>query len=330
MALSRAHWPILVTGAGGLLGTALSRRLADLAPSPDALWLTDLRPRGAPSGPPIRTSPAASAAASRTTLLGLDVTDAEAVARTVAETRPRTVFHLAAWTDVDGAEREPDAARRTNVLGSEHVARAAADAGARLVALGTDFVFDGAKRGAYTEADPPAPLSVYGRTKAEAEDRVRDACPEGHLIARAAWLYGGGGANFVDAVLDRARAGETLRVVTDQAGCPTWTEDLAAALVDLVEAEARGTYHVCGEGEASRWDLAAAALEAAGLDARPEAIVTSDLPSRVGGSPRAPRPARAVLSTEKLAATLGRRLPPWRDSVRTYVAENNGRSLSPP
>ena len=128
-----------------------------------------------------------------------------------------------------------------------------------------------------------------------------------------AWLYGAGSAGFIDAILARARAGEPLRVVTDQAGCPTWSEDLAEALLAMVEAGARGTLHACGAGEASRWDLAGEALRAAGLGATPERITTASMPRP------ARRPSRAVLSTARLAATVGYRFPPWQDSVRRYV-----------
>jgi len=287
MPLSERHYPVLVTGATGLLGHALGPRLAHSAPGPDTLHLTDVAE--------------------------LDVTDPGAVADAVRALRPRTVFHLAAWTDVDGAEAHPHEARRLNVEGAETVARAAADAGALVVHISTDFVFDGTKPGPYVEDDPPSPRSVYGRTKAEGETRVRAAAPGRHLIVRTAWLYGAGGRDFIDAVLDRARAGRPLRVVTDQVGCPTWNEDLAEALVAMVGAGARGTLHACGAGEASRWDLAVEALRAAGLHVTPERVTTAAMPRP------APRPIRAVLSTARLAAT-GFRFPPWQESVRKYVA----------
>jgi len=281
------HYPILVTGAQGLLGRALSPRLARSAPRPEAVRLTDLAE--------------------------LDVTDARAVAAAVRDLRPRTVFHLAAWTDVDGAESHAAEAARANVAGSENVARAAADSGALVVHISTDFVFDGTKPGVYLEDDPPSPQSVYGRTKAESEARVRASAPAHHLVVRTAWLYGAGGRNFVQAILAAAREGRSLRVVTDQVGCPTWSEDLAEALLALVAADARGTFHACGRGEASRLEMAQAILEAAGLAAPVEPVLTADLP------PRAARPRRAVLSTEKLEWTTGFRFPPWRESLRAFV-----------
>ena len=287
MPLSERHYPVLVTGAAGLLGHALSARLAASAPRPDALHLTDAAE--------------------------LDVTNSGAVTDAVRTIRPHTVFHLAAWTDVDGAEAHPQEARRLNVDAAEAVARAAADAGALVVHMSTDFIFDGTKPGLYVEDDVPSPLSVYAQTKAEAEACVRAAAPDGHLIVRTAWLYGAGRRDFLDVILSCARAGEPLRVVTDQVGCPTWNEDLAEALVAMVESGARGTLHACGRGEASRWDLAVEALRAAGFDASPERVTTADMPRP------ARRPARAVLSAARLAETVGFRFPPWQESVREYI-----------
>lgn len=291
MSVSDRHFPVLVTGARGLLGCALGPRLAPLAPRPQVLHLTDLE--------------------------DLDVTDGRAVAEAVRQLRPRTVFHLAAWTDVDGAESHADACARLNVEGTDHVARAAAQAGALMVHVSTDFVFGGSRPGLCAEDDPIHPESVYGRTKAESEACVRAAGPD-HLIVRTAWLYGRGGKpNFIEAILAAARQGRSLRVVTDQVGCPTWSEDLAGAILALVAADARGTFHAAGAGEASRHDLAVEALRAAGVEAPVEKIRTAAMPR-----PARParRPVRAVLSTEKLFRATGFRFPPWQESVRAYVA----------
>ena len=290
-----AHYPILVTGAGGLLGRALGPRLARSAPAPESLWLTDL---------------AASPPAGRV----LDVTDAAAVEAAVRNLAPRTVFHLAAWTDVDAAETHPAEVMLLNVGAAGTVARAAAEAGALLVHMSTDFIFDGTKAEPYVEEDLPSPLGVYARSKAESETRVRAAAPGSHLIVRTAWLYGAGGPNFVETILAAARAGERLRVVRDQVGCPTWNEDLAGALVAMVESGLRGTYHACGRGAASRWQFAREIVRAAGLDVPVDPITSRERPGE------ARRPARAVLSTEKLAREAGHQFPDWRESVRAYVA----------
>jgi len=287
MTLAARHYPILVTGARGLLGRALGPLLAQSAPSPQALHLTDVQ--------------------------DLDVTDAAAVSLAARQVKPRTVFHLAAWTDVDGAEAHPAEAHRLNVDAAENVARAAAEVGALVVHMSTDFVFDGSKSGAYVEEDQPHPQSVYAQTKAESESRVRCAAPALHLVIRTAWLYGGS-KDFIVRILDAARAGRALRVVADQVGCPTWSEDLARAMVALVAAEARGTFHACGRGEASRREEAAEAIAAAGLRATVEGVTTAQMPRP------AQRPARAVLSTEKLERATGFRFPPWQESLRAYVA----------
>ena len=293
--LAPEHYPILVTGAGGLLGRALGPRLARCAPAAAALCLTDL----ATSPPAGRT---------------LDVTDPRAVEAAVREVAPRTVFHLAAWTDVDGAESRPEEVMRLNVEAAEGVARAAADCGALVVHMSTDFIFDGVKAGPYVEEDPPSPLGVYARSKAESEARVRAAAPDSHLLVRTAWLYGAGGPNFVETILAAARAGERLRVVRDQVGCPTWNEDLARALVAMVGAGLRGTFHACGRGAASRWQVAREIVRAAGLDVSVESITSRERPGE------ARRPACAVLSTEKLRRAIGLEFPDWRASVRAYVA----------
>lgn len=297
--LPKQRRPVLVTGAGGLLGHVLAPALARAAPEAGALVLTDLRPGGGPAGLPVAA---------------LDVADARAVARLVRDLAPRTIFHLAAWTDVDAAETHEAEVRRLNVEAAGEVARAAARAGALLVHMSTDFIFDGSKDEPYVEDDPPTPLGVYARSKADSEQRVRSAAPDHHLIVRTAWLYGDGGPNFVAAILARARAGGPLRVVRDQVGCPTWNEDLAWALVEMVGRDLRGTFHACGRGAASRRDLACEIVEAAGLHVPVEPILSRDRPGE------APRPARAVLSAEKLAREAGIDFPDWRSSVRAYVA----------
>jgi dTDP-4-dehydrorhamnose reductase len=300
MPLSEKCYPILVTGARGLLGRALAPHLEG-----GEVRLTDLEE--------------------------LDVTNEAAVRGLVRALGPRTIFHLAAWTDVDGAESHPDAVRRLNVDATAHVARAAAEAGALLVHMSTDFIFDGTKQGLYVEEDPPSPLGVYAAGKAESEQVVRAILPDGHLIVRTAWLYGAGRRNFVDAVLAAGRAAATaadpkpIRVVTDQVGNPTWSKDLARAMIAMVSVAhggpmARGTFHACGAGGASRYELAREALAAAGLRVPVEPITSADLPTR------ARRPLRAVLSTVKLERAIGAGLPPWRDSVREYVREQTVKS----
>jgi dTDP-4-dehydrorhamnose reductase len=309
MPLSEPHYPILVTGARGLVGVALAPHLVT----------ADGGRHSAPGGIP-------NASALRLTdLEELDVTDEEAVRSLVRDFRPRTVFHLAAWTQVDRAESHAAEVRRLNVEAVGHVARAAAEVGALLVHMSTDFIFDGTKSRPYVEEDPPRPQGVYADSKARSEQVVREVAPEGHLIVRTAWLYGEGRHNFVDTILAAARkaaSGRTepgpLWVVTDQVGNPTWSRDLARAVVALVEAGARGTFHACGSGAASRFELAREVVRAAGLNVPVEPITSDQLRGK------APRPHRAVLSTEKLERTISFRFPDWKESVWTYVRTQRG------
>jgi dTDP-4-dehydrorhamnose reductase len=287
MNLSAEHYPILVTGAAGQLGRSLAPRLVRMAPRPELVRLTDVKE--------------------------LDVTDASAVQAAVRELAPRTIFNLAAWTNVDSAEAHPAEAGRLNADAAGHLARAAAETDALIVHVSTDFVFDGTKPGLYLEDDPVTPQSVYGRTKAEGEVLVRQAAPDRHMVVRTAWLYGEGARNFILAIIEAARKGGPLRVVTDQVGSPTWTEDLADALLALVVAGGRGTFHACGSGEASRWEQAREIVAAAGISVAIEKSLTAEAPRP------AARPARAVMSTEKLARVAGYRFPPWQESLRAYI-----------
>lgn len=241
----------------------------------------------------------------------LDVGDADAVAAAVADARPNVVFHAAAWTDVDGAESDPDGAARVNEGGSRNVARAAASLGARLVAYSTDFVFAGDRREPYVERDVPAPLSVYGATKLAGEVAAREAHPHGTYVVRTAWVHSPYRRTFVRAILELARDRESLDVVADQVGSPTYTADLARASLDLLRDCAPGLYHLAGSGGCSRAALAAHAIEAAGLACRVEPVGTDRFPRP------ARRPASAILASIEPGAPV---LPPWQDGVARCVA----------
>lgn len=218
----------------------------------------------------------------------VDIRDAAAVAEAVRDVD--VVVNAAAYTRVDDAESDEDAARAINATGAENVARAAADAGATLVHLSTDYVFDGRADQPYREDAPRSPLGAYGRTKAEGEERVLAAHPEAYIV-RTAWLYGAGGGNFPRTMLSLATQRDTVSVVTDQVGQPTWTRDLAGWILDLVRVRPEpGIYHGTNGGTASWFAFARAVFENAGLD--PERVVPTDAAS----FPRpAPRPMYSVL-----------------------------------
>lgn len=245
--------------------------------------------------------------------LDVDVTDPAAVDGCVDTCRPEIVFHLAAWTNVDGAEESESAAFAVNADGSRNVARAAARVGAALVLPSTDYVFDGAKGSPYAEDDPTCPLGAYGRTKLAGERAAREEWPQGTRIARTAWLYGRHGRNFVDTMRALGADRDEVSVVDDQEGCPTWTCDLAPALVALVDAPA-GIYHTAGQGSVTWAGLAEAIFDEAGLPCRVRRITTAEM-----GRP-APRPALSALAVTRPTAP---RLRPWREALSDYIRETS-------
>ncbi len=240
----------------------------------------------------------------------LDITDAGAVHHAVAVVAPDTVINCAAWTDVDGAEAEEVLATEVDGDGAGHVAAAATAAGAFVVSVSTDYVFDGREREPYVESDPTAPLGAYGRSKLAGERAVATAAPERHAIVRTSWLFGAHGPNFVATMLRLAGARDELTVVDDQVGCPTFTGHLAPALLAIAQNRSTGILHVAGSGCCSWWDLARATFEAAGHGVRLHPGRTQDL-----GRP-APRPAWSVLRTERPDSPV---LPAWQDGLADYL-----------
>jgi dTDP-4-dehydrorhamnose reductase len=245
----------------------------------------------------------------------LDVTDERAVAAAMADEQIDAVVNCAAWTDVDGAESDPDGADEVNALGAEHVANAAAHAGARLVHVSTDYVFDGARsrdEAAYVESDVPAPHSVYGASKLAGEEAVV-AAGGSHAIVRSSWLFGVGGRNFVATMLALGAERDEVTVVDDQIGCPTATAHLAPALLTLArDDDAQGLFHVAGGGQCSWYDLAVEAFRQAGIACRVLPCTTAEMPRP------APRPAFSALASERDDAPL---LPPWQEGLTTYLAQ---------
>ena len=243
--------------------------------------------------------------------LDVDVTDPRAVDACVAACRPEAVFHLAAWTDVDGAEEREVDALVVNGVGTANVARAAERAGAALVVVSTDYVFDGTQS-PYGEDAPVAPIGAYGRSKLAGEEAATAEHPKGTRIARTAWLYGEHGPNFVDTMRRLGAERDEVRVVADQEGCPTWTRDLAPALVALVNLPP-GVYHTAGAGSVTWAGLAEAVFAVAGLTCRVVPVSTEEF-----GRP-APRPARSVLAATKPDAP---RLRHWREALVDYLREH--------
>jgi dTDP-4-dehydrorhamnose reductase len=245
----------------------------------------------------------------------VDVADQFSVEEAFRLTNPDIVIHAAAWTDVDGCERDPERAEAVNAAGSAHVAESARRTGAYLLAVGTDFVFAGDGGAPYSETSPRRPLSVYGRTKLAGEQAVLDAHP-GFAVARTAWLYGGAGKHFPRTVLTVLRDRGSIEVVADECGSPTFAGDLAAAIVALATRRAGGIFHLVNEGRASRFELARAVAAAAEQD--PETVRPTTTEAFLQRFPLpARRPADSVLANNR-AAALGIRLRPWEHAIAEY------------
>lgn len=225
----------------------------------------------------------------------LDITDREAVLRELKDFE--IVINTAAYTKVDDAEKNPEKAFAVNALGAENIAIACREHASRLIHVSTDYVFDGMATAPYPENHPRNPQSLYGKSKAAGEDAVLMAHPTATIIVRTAWLYGAGGSNFVHTMLNLATQTDTVAVVTDQIGQPTWSRDVALMIKTLVESEARsGIFHGTNSGQASWWDFARAIFDKAGLDSSRVIQTTSANFVRP-----APRPAWSVLGHEEWA-----------------------------
>ncbi|MEM6836032.1 MAG: dTDP-4-dehydrorhamnose reductase [Cyanobacteria bacterium P01_C01_bin.120] len=254
----------------------------------------------------------------------LDLTQLADIAPQVIAQQPDVIVNAAAYTAVDKAESEPELAHAINGEAPKRLAQAAQACGATLVQLSTDYVFDGQQNRPYQPTAPTQPLGVYGQSKLVGEQAVRSGCDR-HIIMRTAWVYGAKGAgNFVKTMLRVGAERETLKVVYDQVGCPTWSYDIAAALAALiprVTASTYGIYHFTNSGAVSWYDFAVAIFEEAAALGWPLRVKTV-LPITTNQYPTAAqRPAYAVLAGDKLAAVLHQTAPHWRVSLRKMLAE---------
>jgi dTDP-4-dehydrorhamnose reductase len=229
----------------------------------------------------------------------------------VRDSRPEWILLLAAYTDVDGCESNRDLAFAVNCDGAVNVAEAAREAGSRLLFVSTDYVFDGSKRSPYQTGDPRNPTSVYGESKARAEERLLEILPE-VCIARTSWLFGHGGKCFPATILKLASTRPEISVVNDQRGSPTFTRDLATALVRLCHASARGIVHVTNSGNCTWYEFASEIVRVSGLPTVVKPVTTAEFPRP------ARRPAYSVLSPDSLH-TYNIHMPDWQDGLRRYL-----------
>ncbi len=253
-----------------------------------------------------------------------DLTDPDQVERVIDANRPDLLINAAAYTQVDAAETDVQAAFAVNRDAAAHMAAACDAARIPMVHVSTDFVFDGKKTEPYEETDTIAPISVYGQSKAAGEEAVRQALDR-HLIIRTAWLYGVHGHNFVKSMLRLGRDNRELRAVSDQIGCPTFAADIAAALLTIcrrIQSQSQipwGTYHLCGRGAVSWHGFAQGILAIAHrfdmIDAvKVIPISTAEYPTA------APRPAFSVMSCQKIHTCFGINSPPWQESLEKMLA----------
>ena len=288
---------VLITGAAGMLGTDARRILAERGHN---VIPTDVGPAAVGDVRP------------------LDITDFAAVRALFAKTNPDVVLHGAAYTNVDGCERDPDLAHRVNALGTWHVASAAEEVGAALVAVSTDFVFDGTKKSPYTEFDAASPISHYGASKLAGENLARSACRRCYVV-RTSWLYGVHGKNFPFAMLGLAKTKPELPVVADQIGTPTYTVDLVNAIADIIETPLYGVYHASNRGETSWYGFAQAIFAKTNSAPVPLRPITSDEYAQTFGSPTR-RPAYSVLRHYALELQGRDTLRPWEEALDEFLA----------
>lgn len=243
-----------------------------------------------------------------------DLTNAESVKGFVGACRPDVIVHCAAYTAVDKAEDDCAACYSVNVSGTQNLCRAASELQAKFVYISTDYVFDGEKSEPYEVDDTTGPQTVYGTTKLEGENRVRHICPK-HFIIRTAWVFGKNGNNFVKTMLRLGQERETLNVVCDQTGSPTYTKDLAKLICDMIQTDKYGTYHATNEGFCSWADFAFEIMRKAGLAARVVPISSAEYPAK------AKRPMNSRLSKQKLTDCGFTPLPDWQDALARYLEE---------
>jgi len=241
----------------------------------------------------------------------LDITDGAAVRAYFHDVKPQAVIHCAAYTNVDGAEFDADGAFRVNVVGAQNIAAGCMETGARMVYVSTDYVFDGQKQEPYRESDHVNPQSVYGHTKLQGEDIVRQILGR-HYIVRTAWLYGDGN-NFVRTMLKLAKTNDRLRVVHDQVGTPTSTVDLTRVIFKLLASDSYGTYHATCQGQCSWYEFACEIFRSAGKNVVVMPVMSDEFPRP------AKRPMHSVLDNYMLRMTVGDPMRVWQEALQEYL-----------
>ena len=242
----------------------------------------------------------------------MDITDAESVSRVICEAAPDAVIHCAAYTAVDAAEDNIELCRKVNADGTANIARVCKMLDIKMMYISTDYVFDGQGERPWEPDDERHPLNVYGQTKYEGEVAVTDVLDK-YFIVRIAWVFGVNGKNFIKAILNKAQTLDTLTVVNDQFGSPTYTYDLSCLLADMIQTEKYGFYHATNEGICTWYDFACEIIRQAGLETKVLPVSADQYPAK------AKRPTNSRMSKEKLEASGFQKLPPWQDALKRYL-----------
>lgn len=299
---------VFVTGVGGQLGHDVMNELARRGNESIGSDIQSEYP-GIQDGSVVVTAP----------YVQLDITDKDAVMKTITELKPDVVIHCAAWTAVDAAEDEENQAKvhAINALGTQYIAEAAKAVGAKMLYLSTDYVFDGKGERPWEPDDKCyAPLNVYGQSKLDGELAVSSTLSK-YFIVRIAWVFGLNGKNFIKTMINVGKTHDTVRVVNDQIGTPTYTLDLARLLVDMIETEKYGYYHATNEGGYISWyDFCCEFYKQYGLKTKVIPVTTAEY-----GLSKAARPFNSRLEKRKLVEAGFTPLPDWKDAVRRYLAE---------
>lgn len=276
---------ILVTGSNGQLGKALQKVL----PKKDSFF---------------------------TTRKDFDITNEKETVQQIASVRPEIVIHTAAYTDVDGCEKNPSLAFLINVKGTENIVLACQKIGAKAIYISTDFVFDGKKKSPYKEEDLPNPLSVYGKTKVQGEEIIKKL-PKYYII-RTAWLFGNG-KNFVRTILELSKKQKEIKVVNDQVGCPTYAFDLAKAIWQLIQKKSPfGVYHITNSGQCSWYEFAKEILKLEGKSKKVEIKPITSKEWQKIKPDSAKRPKYSVLDCSRVKK-LGIKIRPWQEALKSYL-----------
>jgi dTDP-4-dehydrorhamnose reductase len=283
---------VLITGSEGMLGKALARALES---EKTQIIRADINSAEEP----------------------IDITDKNAVTGFIEQIRPDIIVNTAAYTDVGGCEKNPEKAYSVNTQGVKNIACAARKSNSFLIQISTDYVFDGRKTIPYTVKDRPNPINIYGKSKLEAEDAVRDML-DNYVIIRTSWLFGKTGKNFVDSIIGQAESGRPLKVVDDQAGCPTYVQDLATAIVKLLprtyNLEPKTIIHITNSGSCTWYEFAKEILKIKNTgNIRIEPVKSNEISSP------AKRPEMSVLDNSEYIELTGNTLPCWQDALRRYL-----------